>query len=76
VGGNRVTIDAQGVRVNGVLLKNSAPRSADEAGRPLRAHELSNYKLGNEEVLLMSDYNPESFDGAILGLSLEQQSSR
>jgi conjugative transfer signal peptidase TraF len=67
VGGDRVTIDGEGVRVNGVLLKNSAPRPADEAGRPLHAYELSDYELGTEEVLLMSDHNPASFDGRYFG---------
>ena len=65
--GDRVTIGFEGVQVNGVLLKNSAPRPADEAGRPLRAYELSDYSLGSEEVLLMSDYNPASFDGRYFG---------
>ena len=65
--GDRVTIGVQGVQVNGVLLKNSALRPADEAGRPLRAYELSDYALRSEEVLLMSDYNPASFDGRYLG---------
>jgi type IV secretory pathway protease TraF len=65
--GDRVTIGVQGVQVNGVLLKNSAPRPADEAGRPLRAYELSDYALRSEEVLLMSDYNPASFDGRYFG---------
>jgi conjugative transfer signal peptidase TraF len=67
VGGDRVTIDAEGVRINGVLLKNSAPRPADKAGRPMRAYELSDYTLGSEEVLLMSDYSPASFDGRYFG---------
>jgi len=67
VGGDRVTIDSDGVRVNGIRLKNSAPRAADDAGRPMRAYELSDYALGSEEVLLMSDYNPASFDGRYFG---------
>ena len=67
VGGDRVTIDSTGVRVNGIRLKNSAPRAADDAGRPMRAYELSDYALGSEEVLLMSDYNPASFDGRYFG---------
>jgi conjugative transfer signal peptidase TraF len=67
VGGDLVTIGAEGVRVNGVLLKNSAPRRTDEAGRPLHAYELSDYQLGTEEVLLMSDHNPASFDGRYFG---------
>jgi len=62
-----VTIDSGGVRVNGIRLKNSAPRAADDAGRPVRAYELSDYALGSEEVLLMSDYNPASFDGRYFG---------
>jgi conjugative transfer signal peptidase TraF len=65
--GDRVTIGVQGVQVNGVLLKNSAPRPADEAGRPLSAYELSDYALRSEEVLLMSEYNPASFDGRYFG---------
>jgi len=67
VGGDRVTIDSTGVRVNGIRLKNSAPRAADDAGRPMRAYELSDYALGSEEVFLMSDYNPASFDGRYFG---------
>jgi conjugative transfer signal peptidase TraF len=67
VGGDRATIGAEGVRINGVLLKNSAPRQADEAGRPMRAYELSDYTLRSEEVLLMSDYSPASFDGRYFG---------
>jgi conjugative transfer signal peptidase TraF len=65
--GDHVTIDNQGVWVNGVRLKNSAPRPADEAGRPLRPYYLSDYTLGEDEVLLMSDYSAESFDGRYFG---------
>jgi conjugative transfer signal peptidase TraF len=65
--GDLVTISAEGVCVNGVLPKNSAPRPADDAGRPMRAYELSDYTLRSEEVLLMSDYNPASFDGRYFG---------
>ena len=67
VSGDLVTISAEGVCVNGVLLKNSAPMPADDAGRPMRACELSDYSMGSEEVLLMSDYNPASFDGRYFG---------
>jgi conjugative transfer signal peptidase TraF len=67
VGGDRVTISTEGVRVNGVLLKNSVPRPADDAGRPMRAYELSDYTLASDEVLLMSDYSPASFDGRYFG---------
>ena len=65
--GDHVTIDAQGVWVNGHLLENSAPRPVDEAGRPLRPYYLSDYTLGADELLLMSDYSPASFDGRYFG---------
>ena len=38
VGGDRVSIDREGVRVNGLVLKNSAPRLTDEAGRLMQLH--------------------------------------
>ena len=65
--GDRVTIDAEGVRVNGIQLKNSAPRPADDAGRPMQPYCSSDYTLGGDEVLLMSDYSPASFDGRYFG---------
>jgi conjugative transfer signal peptidase TraF len=65
--GDRVTIDSTAVRVNGIRLKNSAPRAADDAGRPMRTYELRDYALGSGEVILMSDYNPASFDGRYFG---------
>ena len=67
VAGDRVTIGSTGVRVNGIVLKNSTPRLADEAGRPMPPYQLTDYTLGNDEVLLMSDYNPASFDGRYFG---------
>ena len=67
VAGDRVTIDEQGVWVNGARLKNSAPRPADEAGRPLQLYYLSDYTFGSDEVLLISDYSPASFDGRYFG---------
>jgi conjugative transfer signal peptidase TraF len=65
--GDRVTIKDDGVWVNGVRLKNSAPRPADEAGPPLQPYFLNDYTLGRDEVLLMSDYSPASFDGRYFG---------
>jgi conjugative transfer signal peptidase TraF len=65
--GDRVTIDAEGVRVNGIQLKNSSPRLVDDAGRPMQPYHLGDYTLGSEEVLLMSDYSPASFDGRYFG---------
>jgi conjugative transfer signal peptidase TraF len=67
VGEDRVTIDEKGVEINGTRLKNSAPRPADEAGRPLRPYYLREYTLGADELLLMSDYSPASFDARYFG---------
>ena len=67
VAGDRVTIDSAGVQVNGIRLANSAPCKCDGAGRPLQACLLKDHILGPDEVLLMSDYNPASFDSRYFG---------
>ena len=64
--GDRVTIDCAGVRVNGIRLANSTPLPCDSGGRPLRPY-LTNRILGPGEVLLMSEYNPASFDSRYFG---------
>jgi len=66
-GGDRVTIEASGVEVNGIRLANSAPLPCDGAGRPLQPYALKDRILGPDEVLLMSDYNPASFDSRYFG---------
>ena len=55
------------MRVNGLLLKNSAPRPADDAGRALKPYYLNDYTLGTDELLLMSAHSPASFDGRYFG---------
>ena len=67
VAGDRVTIDSSGVHVNGIRLPKSTPCNCDGAGRPLRPYVLQDHILGQDEVLLMSDYNPESFDSRYFG---------
>ena len=67
VAGDRVTIDSTGVAVNGIRLENSAPLKLDAAGRPLVPYLLKDYVLGPDEVLLMSEYNPASFDSRYFG---------
>ena len=67
VAGDRVTINSAGVQVNGIRLANSAPRNCDGAGRPLEPYLLNNHILGPDEVLLMSDYSPASFDARYFG---------
>jgi len=65
--GDRITITGKGVSVNGETIPNSTPRQADTAGSPLPFREVA-YMLGTAQVLLMSDYNPKSFDGCYFGL--------
>jgi conjugative transfer signal peptidase TraF len=66
-GGDVISIDGEGVTVNGHQLPNSAPRDADFAGRPLPVCRLQGYQLRPEEVLVMSDYSPISFDSRYFG---------
>jgi conjugative transfer signal peptidase TraF len=65
--GDRVTIDGTGVVVNGIRLANSVPLKVDGAGRPLEIFAVKDNFLGRGEVLLMSEYNPESFDSRYFG---------
>jgi conjugative transfer signal peptidase TraF len=67
VTGDRVTIDSTGVEVNGIRLKNSAPLKCDAAERPMVYYPLKDYVLGPGEVLLMSEFNPSSFDSRYFG---------
>jgi conjugative transfer signal peptidase TraF len=67
VAGDRVTIDAAGVEVNGIRLANSNPYNYDGAGRPLQPYLLTDHILDPGEVLLMSDYSPASFDARYFG---------
>lgn len=64
---DRVTITVAGVDVNGIRLTNSKPLNHDGAGRPLLPYPLKDYELLPGEVLLMSDYNPASFDSRYFG---------
>ena len=53
------------IRVNGGIVPNSAPLSADRAGRSLRAFHLP-IILAPDEVWLLSD-SPRGFDSRYLG---------
>jgi conjugative transfer signal peptidase TraF len=66
--GDRVSIDARGVFVNGKLLPLSKPRARDAAGRPMPEVNLRDYILRPGEILLMSDYSDWSFDARYFGV--------
>lgn len=65
---DRVEISAAGVLVNGELLPNSKPMDTDSEGQPLPHIEINIPALDDHSVLLMSDYNPKSFDARYFGL--------
>lgn len=64
--GDHVSISSQGVFVNGKQVPNSRPLNYDPAGRPMPRYE-TDCTLKDNQVLLMSDYNPLSFDSRYFG---------
>jgi conjugative transfer signal peptidase TraF len=63
---DRVTINAEGVVVNGQRLPLSKLIKLDGGSRPL-PHYAKSWVLGSDEVLVMSDSNSGSFDGRYFG---------
>lgn len=66
-GGDVVTIDADGVIVNGHLLPHSRPLRTDAAGRVMPRLHMHAYRMAEDEVLMMSDVNDASFDARYFG---------
>jgi len=66
--GDTVQIHQEGVLVNGKLLPFSKPLAFDAAGRPMPPLELNDYRLKENELLLMGDISPTSFDSRYFGL--------
>lgn len=65
--GDRVSMRAEGVLVNGQELPFSASKTVDGGGRPLPRPPASELLLGDGEFLLMATNNPKSFDGRYFG---------
>jgi conjugative transfer signal peptidase TraF len=63
---DQVTINAEGVAVNGQRLPLSKPIKLDGGSRPL-PHYVKSWVLDSDEVLVMSDSNSGSFDGRYFG---------
>ncbi len=73
---DKVTINANGVYVNGILHQNSKPLAHDREGRPMASTGMENYELKENEILLMSDSDDDPFDGRYFGLiNVEQVDS-
>lgn len=67
VGGDRVSIGPEGVRVNGVLLPRSAPLARDREGRPLTVRWRGPAVLPPGSVLVVSTFTERSWDGRYWG---------
>jgi len=66
--GDEINISQTGIQVNGELLTHSKPLNTDPGGRPLPQLELNNYRLAENELLLIGDVSPASFDSRYFGL--------
>jgi conjugative transfer signal peptidase TraF len=65
--GDRIDVSAAGVRVNGELVPNSAPRSADSKNRRLPSFPAGSRVVEPETVWLVSSYSDRSFDSRYMG---------
>jgi conjugative transfer signal peptidase TraF len=65
--GDTVSVTDQGVIVNGSPILNTKPLSKDTEGRELPYFRISNYRLLADEVFLVSDLSPISFDARYFG---------
>jgi conjugative transfer signal peptidase TraF len=59
-----ITFDAQGFRINGRLLANTAPKEKSKTGVRLQHQAFGTYRDG---LWAVSDYNPDSFDSRYFG---------
>lgn len=71
VSGDIITSNKEGVFVNGNYIKNSKPIISDV----IPFLSLNEYVLLENELLLMSDYNPFSFDARYFGIIDRKQIS-
>ena len=65
--GDIVVLSAEGIRVNGSLLPNTAPQLVDAAGRPLKTWPTGVYPVAPSTVWVASTYHPNSFDSRYFG---------
>jgi conjugative transfer signal peptidase TraF len=65
--GDIISVTDQGVIVNGSFIPNTRPLATDVIGRQLPFYRISNYQMRSDEVFLISDLNPISFDGRYFG---------
>jgi len=66
--GSIVTINNSGVYVDGDFLEHSKPVEKDYNKRPLFINYLTDYRMGKDEYLMMTDCNAKSFDARYFGI--------
>lgn len=66
--GDVLEIGQDGIRVNGTLLQESRTRETDSRFRPMPESLLRSGPIAEGMALVMSDANPQGFDGRYFGL--------
>ena len=67
VAGDRVVLAADGIRVNGRLLQQTAPLYLDAVGRGLRPWPFGSYLVEQGSVWVASTFNRGSYDSRYMG---------
>lgn len=65
--GDLVSVSANGIRVNGRPLPNSAPIKRDSKGQQLRPFSDGEYRVGPNELWVVSSFSTRSFDSRYFG---------
>lgn len=65
--GDLVSVSATGIRVNGLPLPNSASIQCDSKGQQLRPYPAGEYRVGPNELWVVSGFSPRSFDSRYFG---------
>ena len=71
--GDSVSFEHDGVRVNGELLPLTARATTDKHGREMPTPQTGVQVLSDDELLVMSDVNPKSFDSRYFGVVNRKQ---
>jgi conjugative transfer signal peptidase TraF len=65
--GDLVDLSVHGIRVNGILLANTAPLAKDTKGRPLKSWPFGRFEVAPGTVWVASSYDSRSFDSRYFG---------
>lgn len=65
--GDTVDVDEKGIWINGFLQEKTAPMTHDSVGRVLSPWPFGTYRVGPNEVWIISTYSARSFDSRYWG---------